>query len=397
MERVVVAGQSQQKWLEARLNFSPQISATLSTQAGVDAGSGQTVCDAPVTTETPSLRNSLLGRLFGATTGFTGFFLPKSNLKERVNILLLGSDSRPGEKYGHADSIMLVTLDPVGEKAGILSIPRDLWLTVPGFGERRINEAYLLGQRTNYPGGGPALTMETIETNLGVAVDYYVSINFDGFTQMIDTLGGIEVCVPETIDSAAHYGYQATYINKAEYYSFVPVSLAGVILEDQNSGAADSATTTAEGEEERGYQFLYIEAGLHTLDGDTALNYARSRASITSDFARVQRQQAVLLAIRDKALQVDIIRKLPELWETMNSVVETNLELPDIIQLAQAAQDISSTDIQMASIGIEQTTNYTTNTGAQVLLPEWEEIDALITDMFGETSAEETLSQNEQD
>jgi hypothetical protein len=78
-------------------------------------------------------------------------------------------------------------------------------------------------------------------------------------------------------------------------------------------------------------------------------------------------------------------------------VFETDLELPDIIQLAQAAQDISSTDIQMASIGIEQTTNYTTNTGAQVLLPEWEEIDALITDMFGETSAEETLSQNEQD
>jgi anionic cell wall polymer biosynthesis LytR-Cps2A-Psr (LCP) family protein len=122
---------------------------------------------------------------------------------------------------------------------------------------------------------------------------------------------------------------------------------------------------------------------MHTFDGETALRYARTRATTTADFARVQRQQAVLLAIRDKALQVGAIPRIPELWRAMGHLVETNLQLTEVLQLAQLAYEIPVTSTQAAAISHDQTVNYTTSSGAQVLLPRRTEIQALVTEMFG--------------
>ncbi len=284
-------------------------------------------------------------------TGVTGVPLPDYEDKERVNILLLGIDKRPDELYSRTDTMMLVTVDPNTRTAGMMSVPRDLWVAVPGYGEDRINKAYYFGDQNNYPGGGPALAMKTVQYNLGIPVHFYAQIDFKGFRDIVDTLGGITIEVPETIDDPTY--------------------------PDNNYG----------------YDPFYIEAGTQTLDGYNALRYARTRATPGSDFSRSRRQQQVLLAVRDKALQVGIIPKIPELWTTMAGTVETDLQLVDILELAQLADEISSDDIKTAVIGREYTVDYVVpDTGAQVLLPLREKIKTLVDEMFIETEPTEAVT-----
>src|SRR5688572_7292038 len=126
-------------------------------------------------------------------TGLTGAPLPNYERKERVNILLLGLDRRPDESISRTDTMILVTVDPDAKIAGMLSIPRDLWVSIPGYAEDRINKAYFNGDRDKYPGGGPALAMKTVQYNLGVPVHFYAQIDFEGFRDIIDTLGGIDI------------------------------------------------------------------------------------------------------------------------------------------------------------------------------------------------------------
>jgi LCP family protein required for cell wall assembly len=240
--------------------------------------------------------------------------------------------------------MILVTVDPNTKTAGMLSIPRDLWVSIPGFDEDRINKAYWLGDRNAYPGGGPALAMKTVQYNLGVPVHFYAQIDFDGFRQIVDTLGGIDIYVPETIDDPK--------------------------FPDNNYG----------------YDPFYIEAGQHTLDGYNALKYARTRATPGADFSRAKRQQAVLLAIKDKALQLNMVPKIPELWNTTAGAIETNLELIDIVELSQLADEIDPDSIQNEILDHTYTYDYVVpDTGAQVLIPYRDKIRTLIDEMFAET------------
>ena len=282
-----------------------------------------------------------------AATGVTGVPLPDYTRQERVNILLLGIDKRPDEVYARTDTMILVTVDPNTKTAGMLSIPRDLWVSVPGYGEDRINKAHFLGDQYGYPGGGPALAMKTVQYNLGVPVHFYIKADFDGFRQIVDTLGGIEIDVPETI-------------NDPQY-------------PDNNYG----------------YDPFYIEAGHQALDGYNALRYARTRHG-SSDFDRAKRQQQVLMAIRDKALRLNMIPKVPELWATMAGTIETNLQLVDIVELAQLADEINTQSIQNNVIGPDMAVDYTVpDTGARVLLPLRDKIRALVEEMFAESQPAE--------
>ncbi|MEM7798053.1 MAG: LCP family protein [Chloroflexota bacterium] len=186
---------------------------------------------------------------------------------ERVTILLMGIDRRCGESGPvRTDSLMLLTVDPVGKTAGILSLPRDLWVEIPGFGVERINQAHFYGEGFEYPGGGPALAVDTVETTLGININYYAAVNFEAFTQMVDTLDGITIDVPQTIDDPDY---------PDECYGFDP---------------------------------FYLEAGTHTLNGENALKYARTRTTQGGDIDRAGRQQQVILAARDQA-----ISQIPEL------------------------------------------------------------------------------------
>jgi LCP family protein required for cell wall assembly len=317
----------------------------------------------------------LVRELLNRASFLTARFLPNPEVQERMTILLLGSDNWTNEKYGHTDTLILVTIDPEAETAAMLSIPRDLWVTIPGYGENRINQAYRLGEMKKHPGGGAALLRETITANLGIPVNFHVMVDFDGFKRIIDTLGGIDVCVQQTIDAATYNGYVPDGINPDGYYSYAMLSpeQAGANIFQKSLGF----------DEKEGYKFFYIQAGPHTLNGDTALLYARTRATVTADFARARRQQEVLLAIRRKALQIGIIPKLPELWSTVGEIIKTDLQLADALRLARLAYTIDLDDIRTEAIGIEQTTDHTTSSGAQVLLPDREKIKLLVDDLFG--------------
>jgi LCP family protein required for cell wall assembly len=378
--------------LESRPGLTPSTPLTVTQTSLAVAPPDPTVCPPSEATEVGFYQSLLVNSFFRATAGIAETLQPGSALKERVNILLLGSDNLPDEKYGHTDTMILVTVDPVAKTAGMLSIPRDLWVSIPGYGENRINQAYRLGQIKGHPAGGLALAAETVETNLGVPVHFYALIDFKNFRQIIDTLHGIDICVPETIDSASHYGYVPQAVYSDSYYSYVPAGLEPIA---STVADAELSYKTSQSDQVIGYKFLYIEAGLHTFDGETALRYARTRATTTADFARVQRQQAVLLAIRDKALQVGAIPRLPELWRAMGHLVETNLQLAEVLQLAQLAYEIPVTSIQATAISHDQTVNYKTSSGAQVLLPRRTEINALVTEMFGASTPTAPLTRAE--
>ncbi len=370
-----------------------QISATTAISLAQESALPANVCPTTAIAADPGLIMPQVADLTTSVSQWIGSSLanglnPNSELTERMNILLLGSDSRPGQKYGHTDTMILLSIDPATKSVGLLSIPRDLWVIIPEQGENRINNAYRWGQIKEYPGGGPALVSKTIESNLGIPVHHYVLVNFETFAQFIDIFGGVELCAPETIDAASYYGYTASEINAPEYYSFVPLSsieaLTATESIDPNSDDVD-----------KGYAFLYLETGWHTLDGYTALRYARSRASVTADFARVKRQQAVLMALRKKVLHTELITKIPELWETMGNVIETDLQLVDIIQLAYLTIDIPTANIQMRAISHKQTINHTTATGARVLLPQRAEIQIVVEELFGEATPTAPLTQAE--
>jgi LCP family protein required for cell wall assembly len=274
--------------------------------------------------------------------------VPTWDRKGRVNILLLGIDQRECEgSPWRSDTMIVVTVDPESKKAGLLSIPRDLWVDIPGFEPGRINTAHFLGDAYDYPGGGPALAKKTVQRNLGVPIHYYVRVNFDGFREIVDTLDGITVEVDRAI--------------RDDRYP----------------------------DEQCGYMSIYIPKGVQHMDGETALQYARSRHG-SSDFDRARRQQKVLFAIRDRALSLDLLPKLPQLLRTMGDTVQTDLQPREILALAQIGVQVKPEDIQSAVIDETMTAEWITPKGAYVLIPLREEIEPLINELFASSpSADE--------
>ncbi|MBC7255515.1 MAG: LCP family protein [Chloroflexi bacterium] len=263
--------------------------------------------------------------------------------KERINILLLGIDQRDNEADKgpwRTDTMILVSIDPNTNSASMLSIPRDLWVTIPGFGENRINVAHYLGDAYDYPGGGPALAKKTVWYALGVPVHYYVRINFTGFVKIIDAMGGLTINVEKPIHD--------------EKYP------------DNNFGTF----------------VLDIPAGLQHMDGERALQYARSRHG-SSDYDRMARQQQVLLAIRDKALSLDIpLSQIPTILATLGDSIKTDLTLEEILALAETAQKIDRANIRYAVLDRSMTTTVVTAKGAMVEVPDWDKVRQLVNDLF---------------
>lgn len=260
--------------------------------------------------------------------------IPTWEGKERVNILVMGIDARPGEAGPwRTDTMIVLTVDPLTKSAGMLSIPRDLWVPIPGYGEGRINTANYLGDAYDYPGGGPALAARTVQYNLGVPIHHYVRVDFSAFVELVDLIGGIDIYVPEEI--------------KDPFYP------------DSNYG----------------YDPLYIPAGWVHMDGELALKYARTRHSGRGDFDRAARQQQVLLAVLDKVTRLNLLPQLlpqvPKIWETVrNSVVmDPNLTLDKVVRLAHLATQIPKENLRSAVIDETCTEMWTTPDGQQVLVP----------------------------
>jgi LCP family protein required for cell wall assembly len=262
--------------------------------------------------------------------------MPRWEGTERINVLVMGIDQREYEEGPwRTDTMLVLTIDPITMSGGMLSIPRDLWVPIPGYEEGRINTAHYLGELYDHPGGGPALAVQTVQYNIGVPIHYYARFNFAAFEEVVDLIGGIDVYVEEEIDDS-------------EYPSTDPA-------------------------DPYGFEHLEIPAGWQHFNGGMALKYARTRHSAGGDFDRAERQQQVILAIFEQVTRLDLLPQLasraPELWRTLQGAVETDLKLDEIIALAQLASEVETDNIRYGVIDEHYTQFWTTPDGQQVLIP----------------------------
>jgi LCP family protein required for cell wall assembly len=265
--------------------------------------------------------------------------------KSRINILFVGLDYRDwavGEGPPRSDTMILMTIDPETRTAGMLSIPRDLWVNVPGFNSAKINTAYYLGEAYQTPGGGPALAMQTVSNFLGVDVPYYAQVDFGTFVNMIDEIGGVPVDVPEEIT----------------------IDLLG-----------DGGTT-----------LKTLKPGRQTLPGEWALAYARNRDTPEGDFDRAQRQQQVILGIREQLLDFNmiptLISKAPLLYREFSKGINTNLTFDQLVRLAWIAKDISPDSIKRGIIGPDQTEIGYSPDGLWILIPHMDAVRTVRDEIF---------------
>lgn len=277
-----------------------------------------------------------------------GETLPVWTGTDRVTVLILGVDERAQEDdYWRTDTIIVGTLDPVTMEAGVLSIPRDLWVPIPGYTENRINTAHAIGDAYDHPGGGTALAVETVEYNLGIEIDHFVRLSFQGFVRLVDLVGGVEIEVPETIDDPQYPDYNY------------------------------------------GYDPLYIKAGMHYFDGEMALKYARTRHSSGGDFDRARRQQQVILAVLERITDLNMLPKLaqraPEIVNMIEDSVKIDptLQLDEIIALANLAVKVDTDEINFRVIDESCTLFKTTPEGDMILVPLRDQIRAVRDDVFG--------------
>ncbi len=243
--------------------------------------------------------------------------LPQWDGASRINIAFFGLRGDDGQGEGCptcTDTIMVLTVDPVTKTAGMLSIPRDMWVNIPGAGYSRINTAWAIGENAKLPGGGPALAMQTVSQFIGVPIHYYVQVDFGTFVSFINLIGGIDVYVEERM-----------------------------VLDPLGEGPD---------------HFVLKPGDYRHLTGPRALAYARcrheSQGCSGGDVGRAKRQQQVILAIRDKVLEPEtfatLITQAPQLYAEFSSGIHTNMSLDDAIQLAVLAKDIRVDDIKRGVI-----------------------------------------------
>ncbi len=284
---------------------------------------------------------ALLAGLWGVSQSLeenqAGFGLSSARA---LNVLLLGIDRR-AEETGptRSDSMILLGSQPESNGAALLSIPRDLWVNIPGVGEQRINTALYFGHDPADLGAGPRLAAATVQQELGRPVDRYLLLDFATFVRAVDALGGIEVDVPAAIV-------------------------------DTEYPTPDYGVTT-----------IRFEPGLQTMDGERALVYVRTRHS-DGDFGRSQRQLQVLQALAARAVQPQTWSRLPELFRVLREGVTTDLAPGDGLALLQLASALASGQVKAATLE-QATTPWITPGGAWVLLPDSQAIEQIVTELFG--------------
>jgi LCP family protein required for cell wall assembly len=232
---------------------------------------------------------------------------------KQINILLLGTDARPRSTNFRTDTIVLLTINPDLGKVNLTSFPRDLYVTLPGWGTNRINTAWTYG--------GYKMLSNTFKHNFGIKPDYYVLVNFSAFKFIVDTLGGLDVDVGQPLSDY-----------RAGYWTTIP-------------------------------------KGMIHMDADTVLWYVRSRKT-SNDFARNKRQQEVLQAIFEKMLSMDAVRRAPEFYEIFKDNVTTDISWAELLTwLPVAAKIAEQPNIKHYYINSKQVYDWITPEGAMVLLP----------------------------
>jgi LCP family protein required for cell wall assembly len=286
----------------------------------------------PLPGSTPSNCGTVAGGVDGPTIGSDGTPIPSvtelpppiNNVPEsdlppawdgasRITVLIIGLDYRDwlaNEGPPRSDTMILLTIDPLTKTAGMLSIPRDMWVNIPGFTYSRINMAYADGEGSKLPGGGPELARKTVEQFIGVPIQYYAQIDFSTFASFIDEIGGIEIYNDENL-------------------RLDPVGVG-----------KDKIKLTC--------------CGMRPLDGEKALAYVRFRKDKEGDIARSKRQQKVIIAIRNKILSPEnfpmMIGKAQTFYEQFSAGIRTNMPFDTAIRLGVLAKDIPVESIKQGAI-----------------------------------------------
>lgn len=204
---------------------------------------------------------------------------------DRINVLLIGTDSRPGDRSGNTDVLILASIDNLHKRIELMSIPRDTRVEYPDGHEAKINQSLNLG--------GPELTIELAENLLKQPVDYYALTHFDGLVGIIDTIGGLEVNVKQRM-----------------YY---------------NTG-------------DQKWNLINLRPGTQTLNGTQALGFVRFRHDALGDIGRTERQQEFLSALSKRLLQTESVKKLPTLIHQFWSTIDTNMSVIEMSDIAANAR-----------------------------------------------------------
>jgi LCP family protein required for cell wall assembly len=295
-----------------------------------------TLTPSPTTTPPPIVLPIAATPMFTTTTVVTSP-LPQPTpmpLMEQpegtINILLLGSDST-GDQIARTDVVVILSIFPDVPSVSMISVPRDYYAWIPTWGLDKINTAYLRAKTTGYPGGGPALIKATIEYNFGIPIHYYALVNFDSYRSIVDAVGGVDIVV--------ECGFHDTYPD-----------------DESSTGQTD----------------IDLEPGVHHLDGKYALWYVRSRWN-TSDFDRHRRQQQVLRAILESALNQNMLARVPDLWSVYQESVQTDLGLTEVLSLAPIAIQLDMGDVKSRFIrGANLLSSLTVAQRGAVLVPNYE-------------------------
>ncbi|MBE1445724.1 MULTISPECIES: LCP family protein [unclassified Paenibacillus] len=253
---------------------------------------------------------------------------PKWEGKQRVNVLLLGGDSRGLKKneIPRSDTLMVASIDPVTKKASLFSILRDTYVKIPGQGEDRINAALALG--------GPNLAMKTVSDLMGIPIQYYVYTDFKGFIALVDAIDGIDL-----------------YVEKDMKYS----------------------------DAEDGHEYdINLKKGMQHLNGKTALQYVRFRHDAMSDFSRTERQRKFIQAVVQKMQTTSSLLKLPKILNSIDPYIETNLTTTDMLKLGSLgyeakAEGMNSQQIPPSELLIEKRVG-----GAEVLSVNKDKLQAYV-------------------
>jgi LCP family protein required for cell wall assembly len=293
-------------------------------------------------TPTPSLASvpwaPYAGPIYPALTEIPRPEQEFSTSDDVMNVAVLGSDMRATGIGGfRTDTIMILMLNRTKKTASLVSFPRDMYVYIPAYGMERINLAFPEGMTINYPGGGFGLFRDTMKYNFGLTIDHYAMMNFWGFQDLINQLGGIDV-------------------------------YCAVGLHDARSGYPN------------GYG---VAAGWNHMDGATALWYVRSRYT-TSDFDRVRRQQEVLLGISQTLLNKNALANIPGFFVTLTKYVESDLTLEMVEPFADLAASVSLASISRASfVPPTYGRDWITPDGKMVMLPDYSAIHSTLAGLIG--------------
>ncbi|GAB4527581.1 MAG: LCP family protein [Anaerolineae bacterium] len=256
---------------------------------------------------------------------------PRQFEYDLLNFLILGSDRNGGTGAYRTDAIVVVSVNRTTQTVNLLSIPRDLYVYIPGWGMDRINTAEVHQMQIQSTSHRLGLLAETIEYNLGITIHHLARVDFEGFRSLIDQLGGLDIPVDCAVSG---YRLRSPELNPDEAANWDPFTL---------------------------------ETGVHRLDGSLALWYVRQRMD-SSDFERNRRQQIVLRALWHKIRENDLAQSLPLVWEQLNRMVETDLTLDEALGLLPLLLTLDESRVEGHFLGLDEVNLWQAPGGANVLV-----------------------------